>query len=222
MTRKRVTDDNPWKTLDIRKGELSRRLAAISDPEAQLAAVSAACDGLQILIERREIAARHPEAMAFAVMLTSAGFSNDSVNEYISDAQYDDRWIDDKGDRVRGEFFVLNMGKSYRESDIDAELDRATRRGKRTDGKRLVRATAYEGAAFAALGLQNGKKPTDKSDHLGWNGRDYVLVAGSSVRRRGGSRYLTALWFIGGQRRFGLYWDGNTWNASRLVLCVWE
>jgi hypothetical protein len=155
-------------------------------------------------------------------LLSDARLADNNVNRYISDARYDDQWIDDKGDRVRGEFFALNMGKNYTESDIDAELDRATRRAKRTDGKRLVRATAYEGAAFAALGVSNGKTADDKSDHLGWNGRDYVLVAGSSVRDRDGYRYLTALWFDDGRRGFILYWVDLTWSASYLVLCVWE
>jgi hypothetical protein len=45
-------------------------------------------------------------------------------------------------------------------------------------------------------------------------------VAGSSVRNHDGNRYLTALWFNDGQRRFNLNWDDNTWNASNLVLCV--
>jgi len=154
-------------------------------------------------------------------LLADARLTDDNVNEYIRLAEHDNRWTD-KGDRVRGEFYVLNMGRDYRESDIDAELDRATRRAKRTDGKRLVRATTYEGAAFAALGIANGKTADDTSDERGWNGRNYVLVAGSSVRHRGGRRCLTALWFGDGRHRFGLDWDGDTWYASLLVLCIWE
>jgi hypothetical protein len=156
-------------------------------------------------------------------LLSDARLADNCVNEYIRLPEHNDRWTNKGGrDRVRGEFYALNMGKNYTENDIDDELDRATRMAKRTDGKRLRRATAYEGAAFAALGTQNGKTERDKSDERGWNGRDYVLVAGSSVRGPDGNRYLAALWFGDGQRRFNLLWDDNTWHASSLVLCVWE
>lgn len=154
-------------------------------------------------------------------LLADARLADDNVSEYIRLAEHNQRWTN-KGDRVRGEFYVHQMPGTFGLGDIEAELATATKKANRTDGKRLVIATAYEGAAFAALGVTNGKTASDRSDERGWNGRNYVLCAGSSVLYHDGDRCVAALWSIGGRRRFYLDWAGGTWFATFLVLCVWE
>ncbi len=125
----------------------------------------------------------------------------------------DARWYDTKGDRVRGRFELVRMGRNYREPDANAEAAKVS-------GRRV--ANAHEVAAFAALGVQNGKKPSDPSDHNGWNGTDWVVAFGSLCAFPVGGRSVAYLWCSDGWRGLDLDWADSLRGGHNFVLCVCE
>ncbi|GAC1371277.1 MAG: hypothetical protein NVSMB39_4870 [Candidatus Saccharimonadales bacterium] len=136
---------------------------------------------------------------SFAELVKSGKF------EFVNDGfkpEYDVRWTN-KGDRIHGEFVLVNMGRNYRESDLRAALARESKRL----GRSLQLATAYEGAYYASHG---------------WNGTDWVTAFGSSFAYPLGYRNVAYLWSNGAKRKLGLDWADNMWNEHNLVLCVCE
>ena len=108
-------------------------------------------------------------------------------------------WID-KGDRVRGAFKILNMGRNYRETDLPAALARESKR----TGRTLLLATAYELAYYASHG---------------WIG-DRLIGFGSSLHTPAGERLVSYLMSSGTYCKLGLSWADGEWGERDLVLCV--
>lgn len=136
---------------------------------------------------------------SFAELVKAGKF--DFVNDGFK-PEYDGRWTN-KGDRVRGEFVLVNMGRNYRESDLRAALARESKRLGRT----LQLATAYEGTYYASHG---------------WNGSDFVIAFGSSYAYPDGNRCVAYLWGDGAKRKLRLHWTDDVWYGRLLVLCVCE
>ncbi len=136
--------------------------------------------------------------------------------------QEDDSWAGECD--VEVEFHVLDMGGYHREADLTAALERESARLHRT----LSLATAYGAAAFAALGIKNGKTPYDASDQDGWNGRDSVVAWGSKSDGQDGCHYVTCLRHVAplldnpGGRSLSLLCADYAWHPRFLVLCVVE
>lgn len=156
----------------------------------------------------------HSATDAFDELIKAGKFT------YISPAfwpQNDSRWTN-KGTVAASEFYVLNMGRNYSESDVDPALQRASQLLNRP----LRFATAVDLPGFAALGLKNSKSPSDNSDQNGWNGSDTVVAFGSSYAAPDDSRFVPWLWNDGDKRRLVLSWAVNLWFERDLVLCVFE
>ncbi len=160
--------------------------------------------------------------IAFSELVTSSSFT--TVNVFF-EPEHDDHWTD-KGDRVRGEFHVLRVGKAYHEGDLALALehDEAALTRKRGCKVQLSVATAYEQVAFAVMGLERNKKTgLCVSDQDGWNGTDTVIAWGSRCIGPSGDLDVPCLWGVRGDGKgLSLRRAGLTWTAYDLVLCVIE
>jgi hypothetical protein len=134
-----------------------------------------------------------PTVVVFADLIKAGHFT--SVNSGFQSENA--RWMD-KGDRVRGRFELVRMGRSYRQTEAIAKAVEVP-------GRRV--ANTYELAYYA-------------SD--GWNGTDWVAAFGSSLVNPDDSRNVAYLWSIGGERELSLRWADRLWCRYDFVLCICE
>ena len=120
-----------------------------------------------------------------------------------------ERWYNyywtDKGDRVRGELILVDIGGDYTEFELLPALARESDRLGRT----LRAATAYELAYYASHG---------------WNGIERVVAFGSSFRdlKPNCARCVATLRSPDGHRGLSAYVANITRPRLDLVLCVVE
>jgi hypothetical protein len=196
MTRTSVSDSQ-LAAVSRRTTELIGRVAKGSiDPDV----VSA---GLQALIEGRGLPTT--DSATFDELVAAGHLTN--VDRHFG-AAFNSRWTIEKGDRVRGELFTLNMGRDYYgESDLPAALVAESKRR----GCKVSVASAYEGAYYAS---------TD------WNGTDWVIMFGSycwPYADRFERRCVARLWRVNsGERTLSLESTIDRWGGRNLVLCVAE
>jgi hypothetical protein len=170
-------------------------------------------EGLQVLIEGRFSA-----GLAGTFVEQTLNGHLVFVNELFH-PEHDPLW-EHKGRRVRGEFVVRRLGGHYYARDLRSALHigRPSRDGE------LRLATAYEAAAYAALGYANGKLCTGVSDERGWNGYDPLVAFGSIIRDyRGdhtGPRKVPILSSRGRGRGLDLGAVNQLWHPANLILLV--
>ena len=132
-------------------------------------------------------------------------------------------WVN-KGDHVRGRFEIIALEGSTELSIIkEYTLEEAQAKAAEVPGRHL--ATAYETAAYAALGVENGKTPSDKSDEGGWNGTGWIVGLGSICTDVAyHSRYpeVASLWGFYDRRELVTVTTGYPFRPLQLVLCVVE
>ncbi len=139
------------------------------------------------------IANAEPTGVAFDDLVKAGKFTD--VNALFED-EHNAGWNGTKGDRVRGRFELVRMGRSYREADAIAEAAKVF-------GRHV--ANAYEAVSYASNG---------------WNGIDLVVAFGSSYALPDGYRSVPYLWGGAGRRRLSLPWAAYVWSERYFVLYV--
>jgi hypothetical protein len=143
----------------------------------------------------------------FADLIAAGNFG--SVSRAFTDDSF--QWVN-KGNCIRGEFVFLITGRSYHERDLDAEVERESRRLNRE----LRLATAYELLYFASHGWRDvggvvafGSTCTGPDVHADQEGggRGVNIFSDPGLHMR-----ILTVDGIGGRVRL--------WSATEPVLCV--